>query len=288
MPSARIIVGLIAVVIVGGEALVRASDSAVDQAEVDTALARWEKKTSETKTFKCHFTCLRYDPVFYPSQEGKPERPMRTSEGTIYYAAPDRAAIFESEAWHLELNPASRKLEERLSPREHWTFDGECLYRVDDNSKSVEKIHVPAKGETGLFAWFVSRFLPIDGDGKPRPLEFIIRPFGFAVSADDLKQRFSIELIAPRDANHTTRLEFRPKSASDRGRVSKVDVILGVSGMPSAIQICSTNGTDREVLLFDHEEFNPPNPFPDDTFAPRPKGYKLIESSPRGESPKNL
>jgi hypothetical protein len=154
VPSARIIVGLIAVVIIGGEALARASDSAVDQPEIDSALARWEKKTSETKTFKCHFTCLRYDPVFHPSRVRESEQPMRTSDGTIYYAGPDRAAISESEARHLELNPATRKLEERLSSREHWTFDGECLYRVDDDAKSVEKIHVPSKFEVGSSSWF--------------------------------------------------------------------------------------------------------------------------------------
>ena len=135
---------------------------------------------------------------------------------------------------------------------------------------------MPSKIEVGLFALLV----PIDVDGKPRPLEFIIRPFGFAVSADDLKQRFSIQLVAPRDANHGTWLEFRPKSDSDRGRPSKVDVILGDSGMPSAIQICPTNGIDLDVLLFDQEEFNPTDLFPDGAFSPQPKGYKLVDSSP--------
>ena len=247
------------------------------QAEIDTALARWEKKASETKTFKCHFTCLSYDPVFYPSQAGKPEQPMRTSDGTIYYAGPDRAANSESEARRLEFNPATGKREERpSSAREQWTFDGGCLYHVDHGARTVEKIHVPSKIEGGLFSWLV----PIDGDGKPRPLEFIIRPFGFAVSADDLKQRYSIQLVTSRDAIRGTWLEFRPKSDSDRGRASKVDVILGDSGMPSAIQICSTNGIDRDVLLFDQEEFNPPDPFPDGAFSPQPKGYKLVDSSP--------
>jgi hypothetical protein len=63
--------------------------------------------------------------------------------------------------------------------------------------------------------------------------------------------------------------------------MSKVEVILGDSGTPSAIQIYSTNGTDRDVFLFDHEEFNPPDPFPDGAFSPQPKGYKLVDSSPR-------
>ena len=85
------------------------------QAEIDTALARWEKKASETKAFKCHFTCLTYDPVFHPSQAGKPEQPVRTSDGTIYYAGPDRTAISESEARRLEFNPATGKREERPS-----------------------------------------------------------------------------------------------------------------------------------------------------------------------------
>jgi hypothetical protein len=267
------------VFLLSGNLLARADDAtnpAVQQATIDRALAAWEKRTSDTKTFACRFTCFRYDPAFFPPQQRKSQQPQRESHGEIKYAAPDKGLFSETDEWHWTMSPVTQKLEKQCGQTELWAFDGSRLSMIRDENRTVERFSVPTTKIQRT--WLMSFLLPSDSQGKPRPLELLPPPFGFAIKADELKVRFAIRVITSTESREKIWLELTPKLSSDSSRFSKIELILGANEIPDAIQMVSSNGSDREVLLFDHEEFDSAEAFAADTFAPHPEGFKLIES----------
>lgn len=246
-----------------------------DAPQIERALAKWEQQTTKCKSFRCRFTCLGYDPVSMPREQGQNEVPVRASSGVIEYKSANNASFREETAHVFRLNSHTRQVTESEDRCEHWTTDGSALYRVEHELKLVEVMPIPR--DAGKLGWFARQIIPVDPDGNTLPLELVMRPFGFPIHAKDLQRRYTIRRIEPESENVGFWLELTPKLAQGRW-FAKIDLILNDEGVSSAIQTTGSNGTDREVLMFNHQEFDPAEPPTAETFAPHPEGYKRVEN----------
>lgn len=233
------------------------------QAELDRALANWETKSSQVKSFKCNFNHFKYDPTFAPPSD--PSGPLTKSKGELYYAAPDKGMFREWDVITWQPNQSTRRLEQiAVSNGEWWACDGKSVYAVDVGKKEVTETPLPKEMQGQSIT-----------EG---PL-----PFAFGAQAAKLKARYYIRLITPPErAQNEVWLEILPRWRQDAANFFKVEVILRASDMlPTAIRISTVQtktGAYADVYLFEEKGFE----WPDlsrvfyGVFSPSPLGYKHI------------
>ena len=250
--------------------------AAAEQSIIDDALAAWENKANSCKTFRCNFTKWKYDLVFQPPRRGEDPTPVRISSGEIEYAAPDKGLIIEKTAKGLKPNLKTQQMEwAKLDSLDQWACDGKMIYKVDHEQKTVERFAIPKQQHderSERRSWFTFFYPFLD---RSRILGFIVPPFGIKVTAAEIKANYSIRAEKWPERNRETWLEFRPRHPKDAAYFAKIEVLLDRNGAPTATQI-TFNLNEYEVFAFDHQEYDPVEPFAADTFASHPNGYKLI------------
>ncbi len=234
-----------------------------EQADLDVALAAWEKQGGQMKTFKCKFWHWIYDGTFAPP--GDPNGPRSISTGELNYAAPDKGSFEEKEVTTWQFNPTSRKLEQvKLEHGEHWACDGKSIFKVDHQKREVHETTLPPAMQGQSIT-----------EG---PL-----PFAFGAQAAKLKARYFIR-ITPQDTKEEIWLDIRPKLQKDVVNFIGVEVILHIPDMlPKAIKIRRTQN-DSDVYTFAQRGFEFPNIFGANVWAPKPFGYKVIVENAPGEA----
>jgi len=211
-------------------------------------LRAWEQRGETVETFECDFARLEYNPVFGPK-----DAPAHTDQGMLMYSAPDKG-LFEvtGEVVDGRLVKGQRA--------EKWVTDGKSIYAYDYQKRQV-----------------IEHPLPPEMQGKNIVNGPI--PFLFGSKADDLKRRYWIRLITPKEARSQTWLEVHPKYQEDASNYRRVDVILNNETMlPLAIQVHATNGKNRTVYNFGKPLVNDPlRIFKGDPFrGGTPFGWKRV------------
>jgi TIGR03009 family protein len=225
-----------------------------EQMELDRVLEAWQQRSNEVKSFECSFTCWEYDAIFV--DRTKPDKASFTDHGTIRYAAPDKG-LFEVEGDKTE-DPQGQRWDK-------WICDGKSVFRFERPKKELHEYPLPPE---------------LQGKGITNsPL-----PFLFGAEAENLRKRYYLHIVTPRDAQGEIWLEGWPRFQQDKANFHHAQLILLAKGMvPSAMQIYETNSKDRKVYKFDDVLINNPwrmfggNPF----HAYTPLGWTKIVQRPQ-------
>ncbi len=152
----------------------------------------------------------------------KPGMASRECEGEIYFAAPDHGMYHE-----------------KMEGGAYWVCDGQAVYEL--NHKKSEVVEHPLPEE-------------LRGKGITNgPL-----PFVFGADAAAMKQRYSMRVVTPSDADKgQIWLEAYPRYQNDAANFRKVQVILDQQTMlPRGLQLLMPNGKDRTVYAFGTPKVN--------------------------------
>jgi TIGR03009 family protein len=229
--------------------------------QVDWVLRRWQQQSAGVKAFQCEFTRFAYDQVF--QRVGQANQPKYTDTGRIWYEAPDKG-----------------RFEVYGERPEKWICDGKAIYEYKFDRKEPQ---------------LIQHDLPPEMRGKAiseSPL-----PFLFGATAESLKQRYFLRLIAPpAGVEGQIWLEARPATQQGLADFQMAEMILSAEGMrPYALNIYYPNG-NRTAYRFTNLKINGGgsllgkiNIFASDPFkADTPRGWqKIVEPAPvaRGRVP---
>lgn len=187
--------------------------SAVEQAELDEILSKWEQNTAAFDRFRSRFRRWEYDPVFGPKDTFK-----TYSEGLIHIARPDQ--------WYFCVDKvrkyrAPRQAGESPSysttdpwDNEEWSWDGEWLTQADFTSKRVVRTQLSPQPEPVLCPEFPSPWMGRDTE----PVGSLVfgEPFRWLgkINIQDLKQRYRMRLLPPTENGHDNVIQAIPRTPS--------------------------------------------------------------------------
>ncbi|MHB0957319.1 MAG: TIGR03009 domain-containing protein [Pirellulaceae bacterium] len=216
----------------------------VHQAYLDQILAYWEQKSSQTNRYRCTFKRWEYDPVFGPKDAAK-----TFSEGVIKYAAPDKGlfrvdTMLEYKApKDAASKPSYGPPSEQAGSYDHWICDGTHVYQFDHRQKKL-----------------IQNVLPPEVRGQAigkGPL-----PFLFNAKTEDIKQRFWLQVITPRDVKGEYWLEAVPKTQEDAANFKMIHVFIDEADyLPKAMVLFDTSYVPgsrpaRTTFQFNEREVN--------------------------------
>jgi TIGR03009 family protein len=207
-------------------------------------LTYWEFKSKAIKRFRTKFVRLEYDPVFGPKD---PETPNTESNGVIVYSAPDKG-LFKVEKITHYVAPKAPGEQPRYEPHqdevgEHWVCDGKSVFEYNHQQKKLIQYQLPPAMQGQAIA--------------NSPL-----PFVFGANVAQIKQRFWMRVITPREAKGQYWLEAYPKGQSDAANYQKIEIILDEKEyLPQAIQVFDPTydvhrNPKRTTFIFDEREAN--------------------------------
>ena len=161
---------------------------------LDQILIKWEKQSDKVKTYKCSFTRWEYDLAF-----GNPKDDWKKSEGQgqIKYKAPDCGEYIVSSL--VEFDPTTGNTKPKTEGLDHWLCDGKAIFEFNAEKKQL-----------------IERRLPPELQGKAiadGPLPFI-----FGAKADQLKRRYWMRDVTPKDEVGKVRLAGSDSQVSARRR----------------------------------------------------------------------
>jgi TIGR03009 family protein len=190
---------------------------------VDQILLKWEKQSDKVKTFKCEFHRWEYDPTWGPE---KHDCCTTDAKGEIKYAAPDRGEYMVDELRQYDSNKKDYVV--KKEGLDQWICTGKAIFEFNSLRKEL-----------------IERRLPPDLQGKAisdGPL-----PFLFGAKADQLKRRYWMRDVTPRDEiGKSIRLEAAPKFQQDAANFQRATIILNESDfMPVALQIILPGADER-------------------------------------------
>jgi TIGR03009 family protein len=232
---------------------------------LDQVLIKWEQRSNKVTSFKCSFTRWDYDPAF-----GQPEDKLKSrGEGFIKYYAPDRGDYSVTEL--KEFDAAKADFVARTEGLDHWVCDGKSIYEF-----------VPEKKQ------LIVRKLPPDMQGKAivdGPL-----PFVFGAKADQLKQRYWMRDITPRQfVGKEIWLEAVPKRQQDAANFQTATIILtDPDFVPFGLQILLPDGKNKSAYSFKDPKINDPLWLLKGDFLPPltpPLWKKIVEADPSDSPP---
>ncbi|NLX56475.1 MAG: TIGR03009 domain-containing protein [Planctomycetaceae bacterium] len=214
------------------------------QQYLDQLLGYWEHKSSLTKRYRCTFKRWEYDATFGPKDVAK-----TYSEGVIKYAAPDKGLFRVDKVLEYQApkNPGDQPTweppREATSDFDHWICDGEFVYQMDQQNKKLVQNQLPPE---------------VQGQAIGRgPL-----PFLFNAKADDIKQRFWLRVVTPRDTKGEYWLEAVPKTREDAANFKMITIIIDEADyLPKAMVLYDPNSTtgaalSRTTFQFNNREVN--------------------------------
>ncbi len=187
-----------------------------EQAELDAALARWEKESDGVKILTASFTLFEYGVAFGAAPvAGQPAQPSRTYEGEIRFAAPDRGSY-----------------EITKGGDDRWMCDGKAIYEFNAKQKTLKEYRLPKE---------------LQGQAITNgPL-----PFVFGAKAEAMRKRYFMRVITPPDKDQQIWIEAWPRWQQDAANFHHVQVILDKKTMlPSAIRLYDPNPASNKVYLF--------------------------------------
>ena len=226
------------------------------QAQVDQVLRLWEQRNSKVKTFDTGFRRWVYDTVF-----GRPDQPKFVDLGVIKYAAPDRG-MFRVDT---TTGKDGREVPIEDARAEHWISDGKSIVEYNHVKKQMIVHKLPPELQGKAIA-----------DG---PL-----PFLFGSSAQQLKQRYFIRVIAPPpNVQGQICLEAYPRFQKDAANFHHAQFMITIDKMePFALKLIQPNTKDFIVYQFYETVINDPmRMFRGDPFrANKPMGWQSIVEEP--------
>jgi TIGR03009 family protein len=198
-----------------------------------------------------NFDC-KFKRWVYDPVFGPVDKPAFEDLGTLTFEAPDRA-----------------KYEVEGSRAEKWICDGKSIFEYNFQKKQM-----------------VEHKLPPEYQGKAianGPL-----PFVFGAKADQLKQRYFVRIITPREKQgQETWLQVYPRYQQDAANFQRAELILANQNMtPTALSLYEPNEKNHTTYAFYDTVINDPlrilkNPFS----ATTPLGWqKVVEESPTAET----
>lgn len=227
-----------------------------EQAEVDRVLDLWEKRSAAVKTFECRFKRWEYDPTF-----GKADEARFIDLGVLKYAAPDRGAFQVSET---VINDKPQEIDPNRA--EHWICDGKAIYEYKPQQKQMAVYPLPPQLQGKAIA--------------NSPL-----PFLFGSKAEDLRRRYWVRLVTPRDVqNNETWLQAFPRFQEDAANFSEAVLILTNQNMqPNAMRVVAPNRKNKTTYSFFDTVVNDPlRFFKGDPFqASLPLGWQKVVNNPQ-------
>ena len=187
---------------------------------LEQILIKWEMQSAKVKTFKCDFWSWEYDPTFGDANRNNQKV---ESFGYIKYKAPDRGEYAVTKL--TEFNFDKGVHQPRTENLDRWMCDGKAIFEFNAKKKQV-----------------IQRKLPPELQGKAisdGPL-----PFVFGAKADDLKRRYWMRDVTPKDnVGKAIWLEARPKYQQDAANFERAVVILSEPDfMPVGLQITLPGG----------------------------------------------
>ncbi|MCU0961261.1 MAG: TIGR03009 domain-containing protein [Pirellulaceae bacterium] len=218
--------------------------SAKHQEYLDQVLAYWEHKSSAVQRYRCEFKRWEYDPVFGPRDVCK-----TFSEGVIKYSAPDKGLFRVDRLLEYQApqnagdKPTWVPPKEQTGGYDHWVCDGRYVFQFDQQKKKLIQNELPPEVRGQAI-----------GKG---PL-----PFLFNAKAEDIKQRFWLHVITPRDVQNEYWLEAVPKTQEDAANFKMVHVIIDQTDfLPKAMVLFDTNYVAgvrpaRTTFQFNNREVN--------------------------------
>jgi TIGR03009 family protein len=214
------------------------------QAYLEQILAYWEQKSSQTDRYRCTFKRWEYDPVFGPKDTFK-----IYSEGVIKYSSPDKGLFRVDKLLEYQAPKESGGPPTYEAPREqtgsydHWICDGTYIYQFDQAQKKLVQNELPPE---------------VRGQAIARgPL-----PFLFNAKAEDIKQRFWLQVITPNNVQGEYWLEAVPKTQEDAASFKMIHVIIDEADyLPKAMVLFDTSYVpgsrpSRTTFQFNDREVN--------------------------------
>lgn len=211
---------------------------------LDEILNYWEFKTSQIERYRCNFKRYEYEMTrrVTPTNQTNYEFVNKTyTEGKIQYAAPDKG-LFKAETIKHRTPPRQAGgppvwQDQVDGPREHWVCDGESIFEFNHPDKQL-----------------VVRPLPPEMKGKQiaeGPL-----PFMFGAKAEQIKSRFWVHVITPKNAQNEFHLEAMPKTFQDAQNFRMLHIIIdGGDFLPKAMVLFHRNNA-KTTFLFEQREVN--------------------------------
>lgn len=181
---------------------------------LDQLLNYWETNSNKIKRYQCKFTNWTYNSMQVPIVDPKSNHVLAQtiSEGTVKFASPDKGLFDSSKVWTFDRQRYAAKQEPfKESPelRQKWHCDGKAVYEYLYTRKELVETPVPKEMQGERI---------VDG-----PL-----PFLFGAKAADLKKRYWMRVITPKDRGEKGEywLEAYPKYRRDAANFQKVEIIL--------------------------------------------------------------
>ncbi len=252
---------------------------------LNQVLNYWEFKSRQVERFRCKFTRWEYDPVFGPRD---PFTAKTESAGSIMYSAPDKGLFHIEKTFHY-VAPANPNEQPRYEEREgevgeHWVCDGQSVFEYNHQQKKLVQHELPPEMRGQAIA--------------NSPLPFI-----FGANANQIKERFWMRIITPREAQGEYWLEAYPRHQADAANYQKIEIILDETDyLPKAIQVFdptydARRNPKRTAFVFEQREANwnvtlqKLNLFHKEFYEPSlPSGWKkevqrYNQGAPQGQGP---
>jgi TIGR03009 family protein len=226
-----------------------------EEAQVDQVLKQWEQHNKDIKTFDCEFQRWIYDFVFNPPAPNKPPEAKFNEKGVIRYAAPDRGEVCVKTS---VINGKEMPIDD--SRTDHWICDGKSVFEYKPTEKQVKE-----------------HKLPKEMQGKA--IANSQMPFLFGAEAKELKRRYFIRVVTPKDAKNEIWLEAYPRLHEDAANFHHAVFIIKTNGMlPYGLQLVQPNGRDYTAYRFENIVVDDPfRMFKGDPFrAHVPLGWQMV------------
>jgi len=208
------------------------------QKYLDQLLAYWEHKSSQTNRYRCVFKRWEYDPVFGPKEGAK-----TYSEGVIKYSAPDKGLFRVDKLleYRAPRNPGEQPSweapQKATNSLNHWICDGTNIYEFDQVKQELVQYTLPPEVRGQAI-----------GKG---PL-----PFLFNAKSDDIKRRFWLRVITPRDTKGEYWLEAVPKTQEDAANFRQIHIIIDEADYLPKAMVLFDPASGRTTFQFSDREVN--------------------------------
>ncbi|MEC9093106.1 MAG: hypothetical protein VX438_10400 [Planctomycetota bacterium] len=250
----------------------------------------WETNSNKIKRYQCKFTNWTYNSMQVPITDPSSNHvyAQTISVGTVKFAAPDKGLFDSSKVWTFDKQRYAAKQDpfnESPELRQKWHCDGTAIYEYLYTRKELVETPIPKEMQGERI---------VDG-----PL-----PFLFGAKADELKNRYWIRVITPKDRGEKGEywLEAYPKFRQDAANFQKVEIILEKKDfLPAVLTLFSPEHDlqrgriiSKQTIKFDHRKIweNPQAPglakfFDDLSNRPgTPFGWKRSNTNIRDTSPR--
>jgi TIGR03009 family protein len=212
--------------------------NALQLAQLNQVLTKWQHDSGKIITFKCSFERLEYDVAFGPGHD----IPLNRNKGELSFGKPDKGSfrITEINTWQVDPIPPGQHPPAQATGKwlpqtdkvgEHWLCDGKSIFEYRHDNKQLVERPIPDNLQGQAIA-----------DG---PL-----PFLFGADPQKLQARYWLRVEQQANQNQVW-LTALPKFQAQAADFKEINVILDRERMlPTHMQVRLPNGS-RHVYIFD-------------------------------------